>query len=135
MSVNYLAVLVATLAVFIIGWLWYSPMLFGNLWLRLSKVSQKDITKAKNKGMTHLIISGFIATLVTALVFEYLLDMFGITDMYTGILLSLLLWIGFLVTSMLNSVLWEGKPFSVYVINIFHQLVCMIVMGAILTAW
>ncbi len=33
--VNYLAVLVAALAVFVLGWLWYSPLLFFKPWMRL----------------------------------------------------------------------------------------------------
>src|SRR6266567_4378172 len=33
--VNYLAVLVAAIAVFVLGWLWYSPLLFFKPWMRL----------------------------------------------------------------------------------------------------
>lgn len=33
--VNYLAVLVASAAVFVLGWLWYSPLLFFKPWMRL----------------------------------------------------------------------------------------------------
>src|SRR2546426_8368525 len=33
--VNYLAVLVAAVAVFVLGWLWYSPLLFFKPWMRL----------------------------------------------------------------------------------------------------
>src|SRR5438034_9121934 len=32
--VNYLAVLVAAVAVFVLGWLWYSPLLFFKPWMR-----------------------------------------------------------------------------------------------------
>src|ERR1044072_6244818 len=34
-NVNYLAVFVAAVAVFILGWLWYSPLLFFKPWMRL----------------------------------------------------------------------------------------------------
>src|SRR5207244_12511274 len=33
--VNYLAVLVAAVAVFVLGWLWYSPLLVYKPWMRL----------------------------------------------------------------------------------------------------
>ena len=33
--VNYLAVIVAAVAVFVLGWLWYSPLLFFKPWMRL----------------------------------------------------------------------------------------------------
>jgi hypothetical protein len=35
MHVNYLAVLLAAVAVFVLGWLWYSPLLFLRPWMRL----------------------------------------------------------------------------------------------------
>ncbi len=33
--VNYLAILVAAVGVFVLGWLWYSPLLFFKPWMRL----------------------------------------------------------------------------------------------------
>jgi len=34
-SVNYLHVLVAAVLVFVLGWLWYSPLLFYKPWMRM----------------------------------------------------------------------------------------------------
>ena len=48
--VNYLSVLVATIAGMVVGFIWYGP-LFGKTWIRLTKFSQTDINKAKEKGM------------------------------------------------------------------------------------
>ena len=49
MAVNYLAVLVAAIVSMVIGGLWYSPLLFGNVWMKLSGITQKDVEKAKKK--------------------------------------------------------------------------------------
>ncbi|MEK6871835.1 MAG: DUF1761 domain-containing protein [Nanoarchaeota archaeon] len=135
MGVNYLAVLAVSVIVFIIGALWYSPVLFGNLWIRLSKISTKDIAKAKQKSMIGPMLTTLISTVVTATVFEYLLDILNYTNIYDGIILSLLVWLGFIATSMLNGVLWENKPMGVYLLNIAHQFVSLAVMGAILSVW
>ena len=48
-EVNYVAVLAAAIASFVIGALWYSPMLFGKMWMKLSNVSGKEVKKAKRK--------------------------------------------------------------------------------------
>ena len=53
MSVNYLAVVVAAVVSIIIGSLWYSPLLFGNVWMRLQRFTKKDMDKAKQKGMVN----------------------------------------------------------------------------------
>ncbi len=134
MSVNYLAVVVAAVVSIIIGSLWYSPLLFGNVWMRLQRFTKKDMDKAKQKGMVKSYIMASIGSLVTAFVLGYLIDMIG-KDVYTGILLALLAWLGFIVTTSLGSVLWEGKPVSLYVLNILFHLVNLVVMGLILGAW
>ena len=55
---NYLAVFVAAVVVFIIGYLWYSPFLFGNLWMKLSNISIKDVNKSKKKGKYLNLLGG-----------------------------------------------------------------------------
>lgn len=42
-SVNWLAVLTATLLYFILGALWYSPVLFANVWMKLRNLNEEDI--------------------------------------------------------------------------------------------
>src|SRR5271170_5828571 len=49
-SINWLAVLAATLAAFVLGWIWYSRMMFGQLWMRETKLSVDEIQKG-NKGV------------------------------------------------------------------------------------
>ena len=50
-NINYMAVIVSAAANFLLGWLWYSPMLFGKQWMKmmgfdkLSKAQQADMKK------------------------------------------------------------------------------------------
>jgi len=135
MSVNYLAVFLAAVVSFVLGMLWYSPVLFGKQWMKLSGLGKKDIGKAKKKKMTGIMLTAFIANLVMAWVFLYLLGMLGYSDVLSGIVLGFLVWIGFFATTMLGSVLWEGKPWGLYVINAGYQLVNLVVIGAVLGAF
>ena len=63
-DINFLAVLVATIVSMVLGALWYSPILFGKLWAKLSKFTEEDIEKAKKKGMTKNYILNFISLFV-----------------------------------------------------------------------
>ena len=54
-TVNYVAVVGAAVVSFIIGMLWYSPLLFGNAWMKAGGFSKKDINKAKKKGSMDLL--------------------------------------------------------------------------------
>jgi hypothetical protein len=70
MHVNYLGVLAAAVASFVLGGLWYSPVLFANAWVRESKV---DVEAAK-KGNKGLMFGGvFVIALVESLVFSMFL--------------------------------------------------------------
>ncbi len=45
-DINYWAVLVAAVVSMVIGALWYSPVLFGKLWMKYSGLSDKKLAEA-----------------------------------------------------------------------------------------
>lgn len=131
--VNYLSILIASVFSFVVGMLWYSPVLFGNLWVKLSKV---DIKKAKNKSSIGVSMSlGFISTLILASVFQYIIGMLKYSGLAAGATLGFWFWLGFLATSLLGAVLWEGKPWGLYILNSAYWLVNLLVIGASLGYW
>jgi polyferredoxin len=44
LEVNYLAVLVATVVTMVLGFLWYSPVLFGHAWAKLRNVKMEEMS-------------------------------------------------------------------------------------------
>lgn len=50
-EVNYLAVLIATVATMALGFLWYSPVLLGNAWVKQRGMKMEDISGG---GAAHL---------------------------------------------------------------------------------
>ncbi len=127
---NYIAVLVAAIVAYAIGALWYSPVLFGKIWMQLSKVKMK---KNQNKGLMYFL--GFLTTLITAYVLAMFLGMLNVVDITGGLTIAFWVWLGFLATTMLGGVLWENKPVKLYILNAAHSLVSLLVMGAILGVW
>lgn len=131
--VNYLSILIASVFSFVVGMLWYSPALFGNLWAKLSKV---DIKKPKNKSSVGTsMLLGFISTLILASVFQYLVVLLKYSGLAAGATLGFWLWLGFLATSLLGAVLWEEKPWGLYILNSAYWLVNLLVIGATLGYW
>jgi hypothetical protein len=131
---NLLAVLVSAIVGFGIGALWYSPLLFGKTWLKLMKM---DVTvdAAKKKEMIKSYAIGFVSTLVMVYVLGYLFDITNPSDLISGVVLSGMVWLGFIATLALGSVLWEKKPLQLYFINVLHSLVVLVVAGVILSLW
>ena len=133
-NINYWAVLVSAIITMLIGMIWYSPVLFGNIWMKLMKINPKDINKTKN-GMGKYYLTAFIATLLFAYVLALFIKFLAITTLLDGLQVGFLIWLGFVITIAINSVLWEGKPFEVYLINIAQQLVVFLAVSSILVLW
>jgi hypothetical protein len=129
-NINYMAVLIAGIAQMVIGFLWYGP-LFGKIWQKLSGISDADIKKA-GSNMPMLYGTMFLATLVTAYVLSHFQQAGGAMDMMDGAMIGFWAWLGFVATTMLTNVLFDKKPFNLYLLNAGYQLVSLVVMGALL---
>ncbi len=134
-SINYLAVLVSGIASMVIGGLWYSPLLFGKLWIKLSNISEKQIEETKKKGMAKNYIISFIASLVMAYVLAHFVKYIQAVDVSNALQLAFWIWLGFIVTITINMVLWENKSYKLFLLNIFHHLISLAVMAIILVLW
>ena len=134
--INYLAVLAAAVVSFVIGWVWHSPVLFGKAWMKLSNMDKKKIEEHKKSGkMGSSLFFQFVATLITGYVLAYFVGYAGAKTAMDGVVLGFWVWFGFFATTQLGMVLWENKPFKLYLINTLHYLVTLAVMGAILAVW
>lgn len=140
-QVNCWAILVAALASFFLGWAWHSPLLFMKAWLKergMKEPSKKDREKMM-KGMWKPMLGNFLALLLTAYVLTYVIqsaEAFSKTSgVAAGLQAGFWIWLGFIATTALNTVLWEKASWKLYFINVGHHLAGLLLMGAILAAW
>ena len=131
----YLVILISAIISMVLGSLWYSPILFGKQWIKLMGISKKDMGKNKNKGMVKSYTVLFISSLVTIYVLSMFTSLLGASTFLQGMLIGFWIWLGFFATTMLGSVLWEKKPFSLYAINVSYHLVNLLIIGGILAVW
>jgi hypothetical protein len=130
-QINFLAVLVAALSSFVVGWLWYGP-LFGRKWMNYMGYTEEDLKKG-SMPMPVMMGVNYVATVLAAFAIAMFLGpesdaVFGI---FAGLMIAIF-WIG---TSRLNDVLYENKPWGLFLINVGYYVVVYILMGAILGAW
>ena len=134
-DINYWAVLVSALVAFGIGAVWYS-LLFGKKWMELMNINPNRVNKPEmKKKATRGYIIMFIALLVMAYILAHFVDYTEANSIVEGMAAGFWIWLGFLATTMIGSFLWEDKPFALYLINVGHYLVVLLVMGAILAVW
>jgi len=66
-AINYLAVLVAAIVIFILGGLWYSPMLFAKRWIALQKRTEEEMrAQAAASNMPLMYLAAFVCALLQA---------------------------------------------------------------------
>ncbi|HYJ86001.1 MAG TPA: DUF1761 domain-containing protein [Pyrinomonadaceae bacterium] len=130
-NINYLAVIVAALSIFILGGLWYSPMLFGKAWMRANNFSEADLqtfSKARMFGWS------FVFSLVMALNLAMFLAG-PTTDLTWGMIAGALAGFGWVAMAIAIIGVFENKSWAYILINCGYMTVAFTVMGAILGAW
>lgn len=133
MEVNYLAIIVAGVVAMIIGAIWYSPGVFGKSWMKLTGMSTKDMDAMKKAGgMWKYYLAGLLSQLVMAYVLYMLFAMTGVAEMGEALKMAFWLWLGFIATVSLGSVLWERRPLKLYILNNAYNLVAILAMAAAL---
>jgi hypothetical protein len=133
-DINYWAVLASAVASMALGFLWYGP-LFGKTWISLMGFTEEKIAEAKAKGMTRAYLMSFVGALVTAYVLRHFVQVWKVGDAIGAFQLAFWVWLGFVATTMLATVLWEGKPIKLYILNIGYHLVSLYLMTIILAFW
>jgi len=133
-EINYLAVLVVAVVGMAIGALWYGPV-FGKLWISLMGWTDEQVARMKEQGMSKSYFVNFVSLLVLTCVLSFFVSMAGVETFGGGAAIGFWAWLGFVATIMLGSVLWEGRRAKLYLLNISHWLVVLILMGGILAIW
>jgi len=131
-QINFWAVIVAALASFIVGWLWYGP-LFGKLWMELNGFAPEKLREEKGLPMPLIMVVNYVATALAA--FSIAMFIGAEADASFGIFAGLMIALFWIGTSRLNDVLYERQPFRLYLINLGYNLVIYVIMGAVLGAW
>ena len=132
--VNYIAVLVATIVVFVLGWLWYSPLLFYKPWMR-ARGMDPAVAMAGAKMPTGKLAIELVRCFVLAYIVAHFVAALGITNWLVAAHFGLLLWIGLPVVLLVGSVIWDNVPVKVAVIHAGDWLVKLLVIPIIVSLW
>ena len=137
MGVNLLAVLASAVATMVLGFLWYSPVLFAKPWTILMGYDPNDKAKMaemqKSAGPSYGM--SLVASILSAFVLGKLIAVAGSTGAIEGLKIGLVVWLGFVTTVQFTGSLFSKQPFRLYLINTGFQAVCYVAMGAIMGGW
>lgn len=129
-SVNWLAVIVAAIAMFGLGAVWYSPALFVKQWAQAAGL---EIDYAKRGNMGVIFGTSFVLTLIMAANLAFFVS--GVPDLGMVVGYSVAAGLGWAALSLWIISLFERRPFSYVLINGGYLTVGFALMGLILGLW
>ncbi len=129
-QVNWLAVFAAALSTFLIGGIWYSPIAFGNAWMRENGFTEESL---KDANMIKIFGFAFVLGLVASINLAMFL---GPTDgAAMGAFYGFLAGFGWVATFVGMHYLFERKSFTIFLINAGFSVVSLTIMGLIIGVW
>jgi hypothetical protein len=136
MQINYMMIFVATILQFILGALWYSPLIFGKLWMQIMEVthiSKEELSKMQ-KEMGPFYALQFFITFFSTFSFATLTPFVPAFSTYH---LAFWLWIGFIVPVQIGSVIWGNTKKKFWAKQLFvitsYQLIALMIIAFVLS--
>lgn len=136
-QINFVAIAVAVVANFILGFLWYTP-LFGKRWGKEMGYDMNNKPKTSDfiKGMLFMVIGNFLLAFVLShnmAAWSFVPETKTMTPMANVMSASIFTWLGFYFPGDLGSVAWERKSWTLFFINTGYHLASLFVVASILT--
>ena len=133
-QLDWLPILVAAAAYWLLGVLWYS-VLFGGLWSRGLEKQGVKLAKPSRGEMVTKFIGSFVANLVVVIAIAWLVDALHLVRFVGAVKLGLLLGVGVSGMALATSYSWESKPLTNLLVDASYHTVGPIVAAVIVLAW
>jgi hypothetical protein len=128
---NFVALVVCAVFLWLLGALWYSPVLFAKPWVAIVGRPSGE----KPKGLVTGMVSSLIGDFILAFVMAHFIIWSGGTTFGWGALIGFVCWLGFMVAPLFPQHIYEGRPRTYFFINAGYWLLGMVVTGGILAVW
>lgn len=131
MKTNYAAVVVAAVAYWLLGAVWYG-VVFSKPWMAL-----EHLTDAQARSMNPVLpyVITFVLNLLIAYVLSQICAWRNANTAARGAAVGILLWIGFVGPITFTTNMYEMRPMELFAINHFFSLAGLCLMGVIIGAW
>lgn len=130
-DINLWAVLGSGIAAMFLGSVWYSPLLFGELWMSEMGYSKKDCDEMKKDAPKTYFLT-FLSSLLMAFILAHFVRFSNANGPLAGALIGFWTWLGFIVTTFTSAVLFDKLKISIFLVHVGYYLVSYMILGAIL---
>lgn len=132
MGINIWAAVAGSLISFIVSFIWYTIVFRAPYIEGLGKTAEQ---MAKGPSMLVAAVLQLIGYLVTAFVLAWLMQRTGLQSVNQGLLLALVVWVGFVAAVLGPLYAFEAFSLNFFFITAGNVLVTLLILGAILGGW
>lgn len=136
-DLNWLAVIVAAIAYFAIGAIWYAPPVLGKTWMAAGGITPEQTQVQDGPGAAIYVVP-LIGSVLSAIALGMLAEATGTDTLGEGLVLGVVVAIGFALAIALVTATFETtkpKPMVWGAVNAGYHIVGNLVAGAIIGAW
>ncbi|HUP49317.1 MAG TPA: DUF1761 domain-containing protein [Thermoanaerobaculia bacterium] len=130
-TMNWFAVLAAALSAFVLGGAWYSPLLFGGVWMRENRFSDDDL---KRRNLAKVFGLSFLWTLIMSVNLAFFLNTPDTTAAW-GATAGFLAGFGWIAMGIFIIGLFESRSARYMLVNAGYMVAALVLMGVILGLW
>lgn len=123
---EWLPILVGAVLTYALGAVWYSPVMFSDIWIKARGLKPEDLSPS---AMTF--IGSFIFWLITAVGFNLMANSFGITTLNGLLMLGIYGWLTWTVNSLAMAHIFEDTPRMVSYISAGYALVSAVILALV----
>jgi hypothetical protein len=126
-GINYLAVVLAAVVAFAIGFAWYGAL--GARWMKAARIE-----KGQGRPLPGLLVTSAIALLVMAWVLAGVIGHLGTGQVtpVNGVISGFFVWLGFIATTIVVGQRYQGFGWNLTLIDAGHWLLVALAMGGII---
>jgi hypothetical protein len=124
--VNFIPVMAAAVGQWILGALWYSPVLFG----RMARSGAPEDAKAADKRWALSMLLTFAANISVSTVLLHMILLNGIIGLKGGAKFGFVVGLGLIAAPMLATYIYEKRPLRLFVVNAGYWIVALMFSSA-----
>jgi len=127
-SVNWLAIVVATVASMALGFVWY--MVLANQWMAAINKTREQIMA--NNSATPYILAALMQLIMAYTLALFIPRLMGATTISNGLIVGFHAWLGFVITAMIINHRYQGNKWSLTLIDGGYLLGVLLVQGLVI---
>ena len=127
--VNFIPVMGAAVGQWVLGALWYSPVLFG----RMAKSGEPVDAKSADKQWALTMLFIFVANVTASLVLLHMIYLNGVYGIKGGAKFGFVAGVGLVAAPMLATYLYEKRPLKLFLVNAGYWIAALTISSAFMT--